>query len=149
MLIVSMGFGVVLPYLGAIQKKARHFPATCATTCLRGLSSCNTVNCHEGSLQLSLADLCRRLPQIIALGVTYFVAVSALDIISNVGTIDDLTSAARIILVLPVAALDAIFILWVFTSLSRTLNQLQARRATAKLDLYRSAPPRSYLRPRD
>ena len=72
---------------------------------------------------------------------TYFVAVSALDIISNVGTIDDLTSAARIILVLPVAALDAIFILWVFTSLSRTLNQLQARRATAKLDLYRSAPP--------
>ena len=34
-LIVSMGFGVVLPYLGAIQKKARHLLATrtCATTC--------------------------------------------------------------------------------------------------------------------
>eukprot|EP00884_Botryococcus_braunii_P004856 jgi/Botrbrau1/14371/Bobra.0014s0026.1 len=29
------------------------------------------------------------------------------------------------------------FILWVFTSLSRTLNQVQARRAAAKLDLYR------------
>ena len=35
-LIVSMGFGVVLPYLGAIQKKARHLPATCATAWWRG-----------------------------------------------------------------------------------------------------------------
>ena len=77
--------------------------------------------------------------QIIALGVSYFVAVSALDVTSNVGTIDDLTSLARMLLVLPVAALDAVFILWVFTSLSRTLNQLQARKATAKLELYRQA----------
>lgn len=77
--------------------------------------------------------------QIIALGVTYFVAVSAVDVTTNVGTIDDLTSTARIVLVLPVAALDAVFILWVFTSLSRTLNQLQARKAGAKLDLYRHA----------
>lgn len=60
-----------------------------------------------------------------ALGATYFVAVSALDITTNVGTIDDLTSTARIALVLPVAILDAIFILWVFTSLSKTLSQLQ------------------------
>ena len=75
--------------------------------------------------------------QIIALGAVYFVAVSSLDIISNVGTIDDLTSTARIVLILPVAVLDAVFILWVFTSLSRTLNQLQARRAAYKLVLYR------------
>lgn len=75
--------------------------------------------------------------QIIALGVSYFLAVVALDMISNVGTIDDLTSEAKIILTLPVAALDGVFILWVFTSLSRTLNQVQARRATAKLGLYR------------
>ncbi|KAK9909695.1 hypothetical protein WJX75_006282 [Coccomyxa subellipsoidea] len=94
-LIVSMGFGVVLPYLGAIQKK------------------------------------------IIALAVSYFVAVTALDVVTNVGTIDDLTSTARIILVLPVAILDAVFILWVFTSLSKTLAQLQARRAGTKLELYR------------
>ena len=66
-------------------------------------------------------------------------AVSALDVITNVGTIDDLTSLARMLLVLPVAALDGIFILWVFTSLSRTLNQLQARKATGKLELYRCA----------
>ncbi|KAK9846593.1 hypothetical protein WJX81_007332 [Elliptochloris bilobata] len=94
-LIVAMGFGVVLPYLGAVQKK------------------------------------------IIALGVTYIVAVTALDVVTNVGAIDDLTSTARIVLVLPVAVLDGIFILWVFTSLSKTLAQLQTRRAGAKLDLYR------------
>lgn len=93
----------------------------------------------KASLEFLLPDhrgkpLCT---QIVALGVTYFIAVSALDVMSNVGTIDDLTSAARIILVLPVATLDAIFILWVFTSMSRTLNQLLARRATAKVGLYR------------
>ena len=65
--------------------------------------------------------------------------MTALDITTNVGTIDDLTSTARIVLVLPVAILDAVFILWVFTSLSKTLGQLQARRAGAKLDLYRYA----------
>ena len=69
-----------------------------------------------------------------ALGITYFVAVSALDITTNVGTIDDLTSTARIALVLPVAILDAIFILWVFTSLSKTLSQLQVRHATPPHD---------------
>lgn len=77
--------------------------------------------------------------QIIALAVSYFVAVTALDVVTNVGTIDDLTSTARIILVLPVAILDAVFILWVFTSLSKTLAQLQARRAGTKLELYRCA----------
>ena len=79
--------------------------------------------------------------QIIALGASYFVAVVSLDLISNVGTIDDLTSTARIILILPVAALDGVFILWVFTSLSRTLNQLQARRSGANRGRYRSPPP--------
>lgn len=75
--------------------------------------------------------------QIIALGASYFVSVCSLDITTNVGTIDDLRSTARILLVIPVAVLDAVFILWVFTSLSKTLNQLNARRAVAKLELYR------------
>ncbi len=75
--------------------------------------------------------------QIIALAASYFIAVTALDVVTNVGTIDDLTSTARIVLVLPVAILDAVFILWVFTSLSKTLAQLQARRAGSKLELYR------------
>ena len=48
--------------------------------------------------------------------------------------------------VLPVAMLDAGFILWVFTSLSKTLSQLQSRRAGAKLDLYRRETPFSLAR---
>jgi len=74
---------------------------------------------------------------VVSLSAAYFVATSTLDVMTNVGTIDDLTSSARIFLVLPVAVLDAVFILWIFTALSKTLAQLQARRQTAKLDLYR------------
>ncbi|MCO5579709.1 hypothetical protein L7F22_033568 [Adiantum nelumboides] len=44
---------------------------------------------------------------------------------------------ARIFLVLPVAILDAFFILWIFMSLSKTLEKLQARRMVAKLELYK------------
>ncbi|CAL5324713.1 unnamed protein product [Camellia sinensis] len=43
----------------------------------------------------------------------------------NVGAISDLSGKARLFLVLPVALLDAFFILWIFTSLSATLNKLQ------------------------
>ncbi|GAQ77593.1 hypothetical protein KFL_000010420 [Klebsormidium nitens] len=75
--------------------------------------------------------------KVLMLGAAYFVATCSLDVMQNVGTIDDLTSSARIFLVLPVAVLDAIFILWIFTSLSKTLAQLQNRRQGAKLDLYR------------
>lgn len=66
--------------------------------------------------------------KVLMLGAAYFVATCSLDVMQNVGTIDDLTSSARIFLVLPVAVLDAIFILWIFTSLSKTLAQLQVRR---------------------
>nr|GMD66445.1 transmembrane protein 87A [Ipomoea batatas] len=54
-----------------------------------------------------------------------------------VGTINDVSGKARVFLVLLDAFLDAFFILWVFTSLSRTLEQLQAKRSSVKLDLYR------------
>ena len=64
-------------------------------------------------------------------------SVCALDIVSNVGAIDDLTSTARLVMNLPVALLDAVFILWVFASLSATLRTLQFRNATGKLQLYR------------
>jgi len=77
------------------------------------------------------------LQQILALSIVYFMSVSALDIVSNVGAIDDLTSTARLIMNLPVALLDAIFILWVFASLSATPRTLQFRNATGKLQLYR------------
>lgn len=75
--------------------------------------------------------------KVVGLGCGYMVASLALDVISNVGAIDDLTSSERIILVLPVAILDAIFILWIFTSLSKTLALLQTKKASHKLDLYR------------
>ena len=72
-----------------------------------------------------------------ALSIAYFVSVCALDNVTNVGAIDDLTSTARLILFLPVALLDAVFILWVFASLSATLRTLQSRNAIGKLQLYR------------
>ncbi|GJP36064.1 hypothetical protein CLOM_g20597 [Closterium sp. NIES-68] len=75
--------------------------------------------------------------KVIALGVGYFAAVELLDVMQNVGAIDDLTSSERLFLVLPVAVLDAIFILWIFSALSKTLAQLQAKRTTHKLELYR------------
>ncbi|CAI5937712.1 unnamed protein product [Closterium sp. NIES-64] len=75
--------------------------------------------------------------KVVALGVGYFAAVELLDVMQNVGAIDDLTSSERLFLVLPVAVLDAIFILWIFSALSKTLAQLQAKRTTHKLELYR------------
>lgn len=75
--------------------------------------------------------------KVIALGGGYMVASLALDVVTNVGTIDDLTPGERIILVLPVAVLDAIFILWIFTALSKTLALLQTKKASHKLELYR------------
>ena len=45
--------------------------------------------------------------------------------------------AARLLLALPAALADAVFVLWIFSSLSRTLAAAAARRATAKLGLYR------------
>ncbi|GLJ46593.1 hypothetical protein SUGI_0981840 [Cryptomeria japonica] len=75
--------------------------------------------------------------KVILLGATYFVASELLDVVENVGTIDDLAGKARLFLVLPVAILDAFLILWVFTSLSKTLEKLQARKRVAKLEIYR------------
>lgn len=75
--------------------------------------------------------------QVIALGLAYLTFSATYDIVLNVGSIDDLAYGARVFLVLPIAVCDAIFILWIFTALSRTLEQLQVRRQTAKLALYR------------
>ena len=81
--------------------------------------------------------------QIVALAVSYFVAVGAMDLTTHAGNINDLTSdltsTARLAVAAPVAVLDALVVLWVFTALSKTLAQLQARRATAKLEIYRFA----------
>lgn len=71
------------------------------------------------------------------LGLVYFVASEALELVEHLGNINDFSGKARIFLVLPVALLDACFILWIFSSLSKTLEKLQIRRSMAKLELYR------------
>lgn len=75
--------------------------------------------------------------KVLLLGGTFFVASEVLELVENVGAISDLSGKARLFFVLPVAILDAFFVLWIFTSLSSTLNKLQARRMLAKLDIYR------------
>ncbi|KAJ6427642.1 hypothetical protein OIU84_023101 [Salix udensis] len=75
--------------------------------------------------------------KVLLLGITYFLASELLDITEYVGTINDLSGRARLVLVLPDALLDAFIILWIFTALSRTLEQLQVKRSAVKLDIYR------------
>lgn len=75
--------------------------------------------------------------KVLLLGITYFVASILLNITEYVGAINDIAGRARIMLVLPDALLDAFLILWIFTSLSKTLEQLQAKRSSVKLDIYR------------
>ncbi|XP_077232824.1 lung seven transmembrane receptor family protein [Tasmannia lanceolata] len=75
--------------------------------------------------------------KIALLGVIYFVASEALELVEHLGNINDFSSKAKLFLVLPVAILDACFILWIFSSLSKTLEKLQTRRSMAKLELYR------------
>jgi hypothetical protein len=75
--------------------------------------------------------------KVLLMGVTYFLASELLNITEFVGTINDVAGRARVILVLPNAFLDAFFILWIFTSLSKTLEQLQDKRSSVKLDIYR------------
>ncbi|KAJ0006831.1 hypothetical protein Pint_29184 [Pistacia integerrima] len=82
-------------------------------------------------------DHCGLTSKVIMLGVTFFLASEVLELVENVGAVSDLSGKARLFLVLPVAILDAFFILWIFTSLSATLNKLQARRMMVKLDIYR------------
>uniref|UniRef100_A0A0E0GM10 GOST seven transmembrane domain-containing protein n=1 Tax=Oryza nivara TaxID=4536 RepID=A0A0E0GM10_ORYNI len=72
-----------------------------------------------------------------ALGVVYFIASEGLELVENLGNINDFSGKTRLFLVLPVAILDATFIIWIFSSLSRTLEKLQLRRSMAKLELYR------------
>lgn len=63
--------------------------------------------------------------KVLMLGGTFLLASEVLELVENVGAISDLSGKARLFFVLPVAVLDAFFILWIFTSLSSTLNKLQ------------------------
>ncbi|MCL7036062.1 hypothetical protein MKW94_004611 [Papaver nudicaule] len=74
--------------------------------------------------------------KVLLLGLIYFLASEALELVENLGNINDFSGKAKLFLVLPVALLDACFILWIFSSLSKTLEKLQLRRSMAKLELY-------------
>lgn len=71
--------------------------------------------------------------KVIMLGGTFFLASEVLELVENVGTISDLSGKARLFMVLPVALLDAFFILWTFNSLSATLNKLQVLVSTSDM----------------
>ncbi|GFY83863.1 lung seven transmembrane receptor family protein [Actinidia rufa] len=75
--------------------------------------------------------------KVLLLGLIYFVASEALELVEHLGNINDFSGKAKIYLVLPVAFLDAWFILWIFSSLSKTLEKLQMRKSLVKLELYR------------
>ncbi|XP_021727966.1 transmembrane protein 87B-like [Chenopodium quinoa] len=75
--------------------------------------------------------------KVLVIGATYFLATELLNITEYVGTVNDVSGRARILLVLPDSFLDAFLILWIFTSLSKTLEQLQVKRSSVKLDIYR------------
>ncbi|KAF2319297.1 hypothetical protein P3X46_025878 [Hevea brasiliensis] len=74
--------------------------------------------------------------KVMLLGITYFIASGALGLVENLGNINDFSGKARLVPVLPMAMLDACFIVWIFSSLSQTLEKLQIRRSAAKFALY-------------
>ena len=63
--------------------------------------------------------------KVLLLGLIYFVASEALGLVEHLGNINDFSDKTKLILVLPVTFLNACFILWIFSSLSMTLEKLQ------------------------
>lgn len=63
--------------------------------------------------------------KVLLLGLVYFIASEALELVENLGNINDFSGKTKLVLVLPVVFLDSCFILWIFSSLSKTLEKLQ------------------------
>ncbi|CAN6176190.1 unnamed protein product [Urochloa humidicola] len=91
----------------------------------------------HGVVRPALAGM--RSAGVAGLGAAFFAASEALEVSENVGAVSDHSPspARRMLLVIPVAALNAVFVCWIFSSLSKTLHKLKARRMTAKLEMYR------------
>uniref|UniRef100_A0A0D9XE44 GOST seven transmembrane domain-containing protein n=1 Tax=Leersia perrieri TaxID=77586 RepID=A0A0D9XE44_9ORYZ len=92
------------------------------------------VSMGYGVVKPSLGGLTSK---VVMLGGTFFLATEILELVENLGAVNDLSGKARLFLVYPVAILDAAFVVWIFISLAKTLDKLQARRSMAKLDIYR------------
>uniref|UniRef100_A0A7S3UDB9 GOST seven transmembrane domain-containing protein n=1 Tax=Picocystis salinarum TaxID=88271 RepID=A0A7S3UDB9_9CHLO len=93
------------------------------------------VSMGYGVVKPTLAGLQQR---VLALCGAYLLFSLSLEIATNLGAVDDMVTVVRLMLVVPVSIIDSLFILWIFTSLSRTLSQVHSRKQTAKLDLYRN-----------
>ncbi|OWM81617.1 hypothetical protein CDL15_Pgr007655 [Punica granatum] len=75
--------------------------------------------------------------KILLLGAVYFIVSESYELIQHLGNINDFSGKTALFLLLPLTFLDTSFILWIFSSLSKTLEQLQMKRNMAKLELYR------------
>ncbi|GJS31119.1 retrovirus-related pol polyprotein from transposon TNT 1-94 [Tanacetum coccineum] len=73
--------------------------------------------------------------KVLILGVVYFVASEALELVENLGNINDFSGKTKLYLVLPVAFLDSWFILWIFSSFGEASEVM--RRSIVKLEVYR------------
>jgi hypothetical protein len=76
--------------------------------------------------------------KVVSLSVCYLFSTAVKDVVEHVGSVDDLKPGARLFLVVPVSVFDAVFLIWIFNSLSRTLTQLVLRQQKQKLSLYRA-----------
>ena len=65
--------------------------------------------------------------KVLPLGFIYFIATEALELVEHLGNINDFSGKTKLFLVLPVVFLDACFIRWIFSSLSKTLEKLRVR----------------------
>ncbi|RLM86797.1 hypothetical protein C2845_PM04G32480 [Panicum miliaceum] len=123
---------------GVRPRGATFWAATCGA--LRGAVArvlVLTVAMGHGVVRPALAGL--KSARVAGLGAAFFAAAEALEVGENVGTVSDHSPspARRLFLVLLVAALNTVFVYWIFSSLSKTLTKLKARRMTAKLEMYR------------
>jgi hypothetical protein len=69
--------------------------------------------------------------KVVMLGGTFFLATEILELVENLGAVNDLSGKARLFLVYPVAILDAAFVIWIFISLAKTIGKLQVGKTSS------------------
>jgi hypothetical protein len=82
-------------------------------------------------------NLGSRACQVVLFGIVYCTFSSILDVIKALSHDYDVSGGFFIFVIIPVAVLDSIFYLWTFISLYDVVAQLEERRQTVKLQLYR------------
>ncbi|KAK3444794.1 hypothetical protein EUGRSUZ_A00770 [Eucalyptus grandis] len=79
--------------------------------------------------------------RVLLFGGAYLVASESYELVEHLGNINDFSGKTALFLVLPVTLLDACFILWIFSSLSKTLEQIQLSSSmTFSASAWRSFP---------